>query len=258
MAMVEKMLDLMDRVEAIHSPILRDTLLAGMREIASQMRETHLPVSASAEFRRRLTGALGALWAQSITDASQLVKDEFAEGLKAVEVKTDLVILRSISDFIQAYGQRQVEQITRTTEEQIRLLIVGGMSRGEAIQAVYANFLERLPAMTEMRSLLITRTEIHAATQYASLRMALRSTVPLNKVWNSVNDERTRDFGELGRISQFNHRSMDQVKIGLTQEFLVPAIIGGYERLAFPGDPRGSAGNIINCRCVQTYERASQ
>jgi hypothetical protein len=29
----------------------------------------------------------------------------------------------------------------------------------------------------------------------------------------------------------------------------------GGEKLKYPGDPRGSAGNVIQCRCAVVYER---
>ncbi|BDT39519.1 phage minor head protein [Streptomyces yaizuensis] len=54
------------------------------------------------------------------------------------------------------------------------------------------------------------------------------------KKWVAVLDDRTRDA----------HREADGQEVALDEPFTV-----GGERLRYPGDPNGSAGNVINCRC---------
>lgn len=62
-------------------------------------------------------------------------------------------------------------------------------------------------------------------------------------VWNAVMDERTRD----------DHADADQQVVNLGDPFEV-----GGEELMYPGDPAGSDGNVINCRCWLTYEGIDQ
>jgi len=48
---------------------------------------------------------------------------------------------------------------------------------------------------------------------------------------------------------------MQGVKSPLDIPFKVPYGFGSFEALMFPGDPDGSAGNIINCRCPMTFQQ---
>jgi len=256
MDLVEKTLDLMDKLEASAVPPLTEILRAGLRELAEGARTRQMTLQVSPDFRRQTLLALQQIWRTSIETGHGLIVLYFSEGFKAEERKSAEVIDLILSNYISQYGQTQAQQILRTSENQIRDLMAGGMARGEAAEAVYLSILDRIPELARLRSTVITRTEVHAAVQFASYQTALRSSIPLTKVWNTVQDERTRDFGEVGRISQFNHRVMDGARAPLLSPFLVPNILGGVEPLDFPGDPRGSAANIINCRCVQSYERA--
>jgi len=89
---------------------------------------------------------------------------------------------------------------------------------------------------------------------FASLPSAKRSTTELVKEWVTVEDGRVRDFGEGdGIVDDFSHRSMNEVTVPLDQPFKVPMRTGATEELMYPGDPSGSAANVINCRCAQVY-----
>lgn len=247
---VEAQLDLMDRLEADFRPRLEDSLADGMLAMLEAFRLTRLPGPEPLDHLQKLDGLLRELWTAAARGSSSLMA-------AFLEAKADTV--RDLVDqYIQQFGANTARQILDTSRRQIRDMMTGGLAAGQAADAVYGELLEKIPQIAAVRSLLISRTEIHSATQFAAWQLARRSSVPLVKVWNSVNDERTRDFGELGRISQFNHRVMDGQRAALNDSFLVPRIIGGYENLMFPGDPRGSAGNVINCRCIQTYERADR
>ena len=136
-------------------------------------------------------------------------------------------------------------------------MVLGGLAVGQAQESVFASLVNKIPTLASARAALITRTEVHSAGQFASQKVAERSGLTLRKMWHSVNDEHTRTFGLFGRMDQFNHRVMHGLKVALDQPFRVPMLAGGFEPLLFPGHPSGSPGNVINCRCVQTYERAN-
>ena len=59
------------------------------------------------------------------------------------------------------------------------------------------------------------------------------------KVWNTQGDDRVRD----------GHARTQGQEAPIDEPFYVNG-----EKLMFPGDPKGSAGNIINCRCYMTYK----
>jgi hypothetical protein len=63
--------------------------------------------------------------------------------------------------------------------------------------------------------------------------------VQLFKEWVATLDRRTREA----------HISADGQRVLVNEPFSV-----GGELLQFPRDPRGSAGNVINCRCVAIYD----
>lgn len=81
------------------------------------------------------------------------------------------------------------------------------------------------------RAGVIARTEVHNATQYGTLEGYKRAGMTL-KIWVSVIDAHTRE----------THAMLD----GEERPMDVPFSNG----LMLPGDPRGSAEEVINCRCT--------
>jgi len=74
-----------------------------------------------------------------------------------------------------------------------------------------------------------------------SLIVANETDIKMVKVWLS-------DFGENAREE---HMDVDGQTRPLAQAFEVDG-----EQLEYPGDPSGSAENVINCKCVIGYELA--
>jgi len=87
-------------------------------------------------------------------------------------------------------------------------------------------------------ALTMTRTEVHTALNAGALAAALdeqaRTRTTWAKTWVATADERTRPA----------HRAAD----GQQRRLNEPFDLGG-DRLQFPGDPRGTPSNTINCRC---------
>jgi hypothetical protein len=252
MALIEQQLALLDQLEKANSKSLADVLQAAAISMAVQFRQTRLPNMPAISALPSINTELRKIWTAAIAGSTEIFMAEFAEGFP----QSKATPIQIIETFIAAYRQGAAQQILDTTQRQVRALMAGGLAAGQSADAVYSELLEKMPEISSIRSLLITRTEVHAATQFASWQLARRSVIPLVKVWNATPDDKTRDFGQLGKISQFNHRVMDGKKVGINAPFSIPRIVGGFEQLMFPGDPHGSAGNIINCRCIQTYERA--
>ncbi len=93
----------------------------------------------------------------------------------------------------------------------------------------------------------IARTETTAAANYGASVAGDVSGVFMVKEWVSTHDPRTRrhESGDL-----YDHWDMDGERVGKDDKFRVPDRFGGYDFLRFPGDPKGRAANIINCRCT--------
>jgi SPP1 gp7 family putative phage head morphogenesis protein len=87
----------------------------------------------------------------------------------------------------------------------------------------------------EMR---IARTEAHRCQELGntdSREFAKNKGIKMRQRWVSGLDSRTRP----------EHQSADGQEVEIGEPFIV-----GGEELKHPGDPVGSAGNVINCRCT--------
>jgi SPP1 gp7 family putative phage head morphogenesis protein len=121
-------------------------------------------------------------------------------------------------------------QLRQAVNRAITQAIVRGESVQKAAKAVKTS-METSAYGAER----IVRTETTRSMNmgtYDSMQHAASRGLPIKKQWLATLDRRTRD----------SHQSMD----GETQELDKPFSNG----LMFPGDPSGSAGEIINCRCT--------
>jgi HK97 family phage portal protein len=137
----------------------------------------------------------------------------------------------------------KVKQITETTRAQLKKELANGVEGGESIpeiaKRVDSLYLEEI---IPNRSTVIARTEVIGASNWASHTAAEGSGLTLHKVWLATEDNRTRPA----------HSDADGQEVSMNEPFNV-----GDESLMYPGDPAGSAGNIIECRCTQFYKRVA-
>jgi len=255
MELVDKMVAGMVMVEKTRIPELTEVLTAAMDEATIGLAQSQLPRPLSQPFRRAITEKLTEIWIDSARFSADLITQHFADGFKHMTKASvrDESVRRAASDYVSRYGARNAAQVIRTTEQQIRSLVLGGLSRGQASETVFSSLADKVPDLARTRAELITRTEVHSSSQFVSHLFATQSQIPLAKIWNTVVDDRTRSFLN---GSEFSHRMMQGVKVPLNSRFAVPKLGGSQELLNFPGDPAGSAGNVINCRCIQTYSEA--
>jgi len=156
----------------------------------------------------------------------------------------------AIRGFIATWAADAAKDISLTTVRQLRNLILEGVDEGLGVAEIGRNIRDRIPFMSTLRANTIARTETHSAAAYGAQMAAEATELPLRKEWISTNDDRTREEG-------WDHVSLDGTIVGLHQKFVVTNNeTGETEELDFPGDPSGSAGNIINCRCVCAYLEA--
>jgi len=90
------------------------------------------------------------------------------------------------------------------------------------------------------RARMIARTEVNGAVNGGQWQAALQSDVVDRKQWLNAKDDEVRRRTD---ASPFTHRIAEVVKIK-------EVFTGTGESMRFPGDPRGSVGNRVNCRCV--------
>ena len=163
---------------------------------------------------------------------------------------------RLAAEYLQAEAiRRRITYISEATRAMIISAIAKEQLAGSGVDKIAQIISDAIPGISRYRGALIARTETHGASQYANHKSAKATGLDLVKVWVSVKDHRTRDFGESdGVIDEFSHRAMDGVEANPDDPFMVPRSNKTFEPLMFPGDPEGSPGSVINCRCAVVHK----
>lgn len=147
--------------------------------------------------------------------------------------------------FVVAYLADVRNLLVRIPDETANLVfaeIADGVNAGESLDQLAAR-VDRVLSYTGSerwpgRARTIAVTEVTraygAATMAAGVEQSRVTGRQLNKTWRTSHDERVR----------MGHREAD----GQTVPVFMPFQVEG-EPLMFPGDPSGSAANVVGCRC---------
>jgi hypothetical protein len=143
-------------------------------------------------------------------------------------------------EFLRQYTAERVVQISDALKRQITNIIRDGLANGTSTEEVAQAIVDATSGtMALARARRIARTETHTASMVGQFGAARASPLQYRKTWLATEDARTRpDHAEAN---------------GQTQPLDEPFTVGD-EELMFPGDPNGSPGQVINCRCVMTLE----
>jgi SPP1 gp7 family putative phage head morphogenesis protein len=129
--------------------------------------------------------------------------------------------------------RERVGELTARILDDVRDVLEGGLNAGETLQDMATRIRA---AVGPVRAERIARTEAIAAANSGTVEGYQQSGVQEHE-WLATRDQFTREA----------HADADGQRVALGQLFDV-----GGESLEFPGDPSGSAENIINCRCTVT------
>src|SRR5690606_25831893 len=127
--------------------------------------------------------------------------------------------------------------VTETTIQSIAAIVNDGIRAGKRLEEITSEILDTGARDSRYRAHVVARTETHFAANFGGMTVAKESGIVERKIWVSVGDARTRD------AHQF------VASVPLEQLFLVNG-----EELMYPGDPSGSAENVILCRCAMVYD----
>lgn len=141
----------------------------------------------------------------------------------------------SVRKIIETMTIRFARQVNETTIAKLRAELAAGAEAGESIP----HLMERIGRVFEGRKSdyeaeRIARTEINKAANSGHVAGYEQSGVVQEKEWLAALDNRTREA----------HMAAHGQRVPLQADFEV-----GGEYLNYPGDPKGSPGNIIFCRC---------
>lgn len=164
--------------------------------------------------------------------------------------RVETVWAHAVGHYIDTVGVERVQGITATTKQKIRAVLREGLDAGDTLAEVAEAITEAYGVMADYRAERIARTEVLTASNYGGQEAARATGIPLVKEWISTRDDRTR--GQVA-TDEFDHYGMDTQQRALNDPYDVSG-----EPMLCPGDSSlgASAGNIINCRCVEGYSPA--
>ena len=138
----------------------------------------------------------------------------------------------------------KVKGIDEVTKRAIGVIISEGSNNGDSHGVIAESIWSSTSRDINLkRATRIARTETHVASTFA-VDAAVRSTgMAFVREWVSMAGERTRPYpGTVPtRKNPWDHRSANGQRRTMGEPFLVSG-----EKLMHPGDPKGSAGNVIN------------
>jgi hypothetical protein len=228
------------RASAAFERRLSRELAAGYRDAASlliQDGEFAIDAAIAAHSERMAT-----MYASAYRGTAETFARRIRDGMKSYypRYRKDFGVTfdDKLSDFTRTYVADRVTKVNATTKNQIRGIVRRTLEDGDTLEDAAAQIRRQAGPMSRTRAHIIARTETHTAGNAGLQFEAEASEFDMVKEWISAADDRTRD-------DEFDHVDVDGQQVGEKERFTVSG-----EDLLFPGDPMGSAGNIINCRCA--------
>ena len=215
--------------------VIRSKLFKLFKEIGKKVSRDYsdnIPISnLFTDLRDRFEGVLYPFYAQVIAD--------YANAAVRALKQTEEQWIEVVEEYINLYGAENVTNISRTTQailiRSIRKLTEEGASLNDIKRYIKNDF----PSFQKGRAALIARTETHNASMFGQFKAAESLEInDLEKEWITINDNRSRS----------HHKNVNGQRQKMDDDFIVP-YKGAEYRMKHPGDTRGGAANVINCRC---------
>lgn len=159
--------------------------------------------------------------------------------------------LNSIVEWVRENVGDRIVSVAETMAKRIGRLVEVALEQGLSTQEMQVFLRRKLndPSFTRYQALRIARTEVTTATNYAASQSAENSGIVLEKVWISTIDVRTRRKPR----DQFDHLHMNGQTVEQNEKFVLRSKNGIVDNMDYPGDVKGSAGDIIQCRCTHAF-----
>lgn len=153
--------------------------------------------------------------------------------------------IRTVQDYLRLHQLDLVANMTETMKGDIIRVLEKGVEEGWSIDQIVKE-LGRIDII-EARARTIARTEVIRAANVGHAAAAQTMPYETNKKWVAAQDHRTRH----------SHRLIHNHVVDENGFFDVPIYKGdkkiGTEKMLYPGDPKASASNTVNCRCRAIY-----
>jgi uncharacterized protein with gpF-like domain len=162
------------------------------------------------------------------------------------------------AQYVTNYLNASVNRMSNTPDQvyrQIAQALATGVSEGESIPELAAR-VEEILTVTETgtwgnRAATVARTEVTSANGAGALAAGAQRQAeerqPMVKTWVAT----TRPPSSLR--TRPDHLEADGQTVPLTDPFII-----GTSPMQYPGDPRGPANEVVNCRCTLIVRGADE
>lgn len=174
-----------------------------------------------------MTDIIAQLYIENMGIGYSLADELFALNLEAIEAINNPVLVQ----WANKHAAEQVAHITETTRDQIKRMITDGFEKGLSNAEIADSISGLAEINSASRARRIADTEVHNSISYGNHQAQLDSGVDKKK-WLTSGDEAVRD----------SHAKLDRQIRGIDDPF--------SNGLMHPGDPNGTASEVVNCRCV--------
>ncbi len=242
---------LMDQIK----PVLDEIDESSVKQLAGRIPQLMTPEAIAEAMITTIDTVAPFFAGQTMRDLEKAAPDE---RITKQDIPTDEEWIARINAILGTQAGVRITSITDSSRAEaikiIQEVLQEGANEGLGIsqlaQLMRDELTKRWGVISTYRAARIARTEIVNASNLGSLTGAMESGVPLLKVWLSTRDSRTRRSPP-GRFDHYS--AFPAGPDGEKQELRDPFVKTG-ESLQHPGDPVGSSGNVINCRCTQFFE----
>jgi HK97 family phage portal protein len=176
------------------------------------------------------------------------LKSVYGHERKDEETKFEM----ALEEYIEQQVGSKITKIQRTTRKRVirelRNTFAESLAEGDTSTEMIKKVATVYKDFTINRAATIVRTETAMAQNYAQREAAKALDIPeLRKTWISEMIERSRE----------NHMEMHEKSVGINEQFEVPSDYG-VDLMDGPGDSSAPAEQVINCHCVNVFERGTE
>jgi len=146
-------------------------------------------------------------------------------------------------EVVQWLGEKKLKIVTlpETMFDNLRAVLQEAVNEGVGVPEMASRIRDLQPGYERYKADRVARTETVGANNKGSLEGYRQNDIE-KKEWLTALDEKVRG---LNPQDKFNHAAAN----GQVRPIDKPFAVSG-QALDHPGDQRGSAGNVVNCRCV--------
>lgn len=161
----------------------------------------------------------------------EMAEESGADAISFVGSSVEFEVTNSIRDTLKSRAEFFVGEMNQTTFKKLQDEFAESLAAGEGRDKLEKRIEATFGDIKKSRSATIARTEVLVASQTGTINGYKQAGIGI-KIWVSILDDRTRE----------THVAIDGEERPIDKRF--------SNGLMYPGDPRGSAAEVINCRCT--------